>query len=140
MTEEQKDPIAEMLSATRAPWYIRLGWRMKKGEIMAWIGRLLNGNNRIVALLALVVAGAIRGLGGPDLTAYANGLLSLLGLSGAWLNELGITYSPAEVLFWAYATFATAFALWKRWKATGQVLLPGGAHMPALVAPKPPEK
>jgi len=137
VSDEAKDPVAEVLARTNAPWYVRLGWRMKRGEIMAWIGRLLNGNNRIIALLALVVAGAIKGLGGPDLTAYANGLLSLFGLSGAWLGELGITYSPAEVIFWAYATFAAGYALVKRYRATGQVLMPGGAYMPPLVPPPP---
>lgn len=130
------DPVADVLKRTGAPWYIRLGWRAKKGEIMAWLLKMLNGNNRIIALLALVVVGAVRGLGGPDLTAYVNSGLSLLGLSGDWLHELGIAYSPAEVLFWAYSTFAAAFALWKRWRATGQVLLPGGAHMPPLVEKK----
>lgn len=136
-----QDPLAELLKDTKAPWYVRLGWKMKKGEIMAWLASLLkglNGNNRIIALLLLVVVGAVRGLGGPDLTSYMNSALSLLGLNGEWLKDLGLSYSPAEVAFWAYATFASLFALWKRWKATGQVMLPGGAFMPPLIPPPPP--
>jgi len=103
---------------------------------MAWILRLLNGNNRIIALLLLVIVGAVRGVGGPDLVVYVNGALSLLGLSGDWLSAIGLGYSPAEIVFWAYSTFAAGFALWKRWRATGQVLLPGGAYMTPLVPPK----
>lgn len=130
------DPVADALKRSGAPWYIRLGWRAKKGEIMAWLLKMLNGNNRIIALLLLVVVGAVQGLGGPDLTQYVNGAFSLLGLSGEWLKEAGVPYTPAEVLFWAYSTFAAIFALWKRWKATGQVLRPGGAYMPPVVPPK----
>lgn len=31
------DPVTDLLSETKAPWYVRLGWRVKKGEIMQWL-------------------------------------------------------------------------------------------------------
>lgn len=132
------DPVADLLKKTKAPWYVRLGYRARKGEIMAWLKGLfgkMSGNNRIVALLVLVVVGAVKGLGGPDLSIYVDSVFAVIGVTADFLANLGIGATPAEVVFWVYSAFAFLFALWKRWRATGQILLPGGAFMPPLVKP-----
>jgi len=64
---DKSDPVADALSKLKAPWTLRLGWKLNKGGIMTWMLSFLDkylGKNwkRIAFGVAFCLALVLNGL------------------------------------------------------------------------------
>ena len=78
---------------------------------------LMSGNNRIVAIVLMALVAASNMLGGPDLNAYVDPILEMVGFEGI-VGADGKTYGSADLLAMFYSLFAVGLTFKKR--AAGQ--------------------
>jgi len=87
--------------------------RGKEGEGPMRFARWLDGNNRIVALSAVLLVGVGQAFG-LDVTQYLHLLLQVLHVSPDLPKEMGLPFTVEQVSWAGYAFFSIARALWKR--------------------------
>jgi hypothetical protein len=101
-------------------WFIKRklnGWRedaLRRGGIVGNVIQKLNGNNRIIALAVVLVAGAIQGLAGVDVSQYVGYIFTVIGVDPNFPKEFGLDVNLTQILFAVYAIFAIFNALLKR--------------------------
>ena len=81
---------------------------MKKGVGMKKFMTLMSGNNRIVAIVIMAVVAGSNMLGGPDLNAYVDPLLELIGFDGI-VGADGKVYGSADILTLFYSLFCSCW-------------------------------
>jgi hypothetical protein len=106
--------LIDVVAVWRGKAWLKAARKGEKAEGSMQFVKALDGNNRIIALVILLLVGAVHALFGVDLQQYADVALKVMGFDGAWLLELGVSAKPSEVTFAAYSLFAILNAVRKK--------------------------